>query len=552
MKRVITYILITLLFIPLAQAQVDKQVNVEKNYTPSVATAQKLAIVPDMTDTVMMRPEVDYTFTPRSYETSLMTENFKPATIAYWDFVRSRTLYVKAAAGVPLASEADAYVATYRKDRGYAMAYANHWGDYRNRRALDGSRVSAHTSQLNNRIGGRAGLFVGRRLLEADIYGNHLLRHRYPTTGERIAFGDVNGKIRIGDDFTDLSRLNFSVEMGGKLYGNRAKLQDVGRFNQSNIFAKAVVGNKNFNVHIGYDGAFGKKALDAYKNNIITAGARYGFERERFGFLVGADYYYDKVGSLPDSPHRIFPYLRMMWKNKKQAFVPYLEIDGGIKHHDFATLSYENPYILPSEELVAKLVSTPNEATYNGRFGFGGNVGKGVFSYNVAAELSIAQDHAYWYNSGADYLFELAYQHSLRLNGNIIYRPVGWFLAQVEVGAYVWENYEDFYSSRPNFDLDVELRYIGRKLSVGANVGWQSGIKWMTRTEESTAEGVVYNFVPTKTSGTLNLDVDVEWRINERWAVFAEGRNLAGSQVYECLHYYNDSAQGVVGAKFSF
>ena len=90
----------------ITSAQVAKQVEVEKDYIPSVNKAQKLAMVPDMTDTVMMRPDIDYSFMPRSYETSLLTENFKPATISYWDFVRKRLLYVKAAAGVPLASEA--------------------------------------------------------------------------------------------------------------------------------------------------------------------------------------------------------------------------------------------------------------------------------------------------------------------------------------------------------------------------------------------------------------------------------------------------------------
>ena len=153
MKRLIIYLAVLLL--PVAvQAQVAKQVEVEKDYTPSVSAAQKLAIMPDMTDTVMMRPDIDYSFMPRSYETSLLVQNFKPATISYWDFVRSRLLYVKAAAGMPLASESDVYVSTYKKDRGYAMGYINHWGDYRNRYALDGvTQVKDKTSELSNRIG---------------------------------------------------------------------------------------------------------------------------------------------------------------------------------------------------------------------------------------------------------------------------------------------------------------------------------------------------------------------------------------------------------------
>ena len=55
-----------------------------------------------------------------------------------------------------------------------------------------------------------------------------------------------------------------------------------------------------------------------------------------------------------------------------------------------------------------------------------------------------------------------------------------------------------------------------------------------------------------KTDGTFTLGVEAEWRINERWAEYAEGRNLTGSKVYEWLHYYKYSPQGLVGAKFTF
>ena len=156
MKR-LTYI-ITLLCLPAAvSAQVAKQVEVSKDYTPSVGTAQKLSLVPDMTDTVTMQPDIDYTITPRSYQTSLLTENFKPATITYWDYNRSRPFYAKGAFGAPLTSEGDIYVSTYNKDRGYAMAYANHWGDYRNRKNFAGEKVTSHTTEMSNRLGGARG-----------------------------------------------------------------------------------------------------------------------------------------------------------------------------------------------------------------------------------------------------------------------------------------------------------------------------------------------------------------------------------------------------------
>lgn len=532
-------------------AQVAKQVEVSKDYTPTVKTAQKLAIVPDMTDTVKMRPDIDYSIMPRSYETALMVENFKPATITYWDYTRRKTLYTKAALGAPLASEADVYVSTYNKDKGYAMAYVNHLGDYRNRYALNGiDRVTSNTAEMSNRVGGRAGVFWGKRVVEFDIAYDDELRHRYPTTGQKIHFGELDGHIRLGDDFTNLERWNFNVEVGGGLFVDGTDKVNVGDYGQSSFSASAALG-KMLGIHIlrlnvAFDGVYGSKAFAPYKNNTLTAGARYGFSRERFEFLLGANYCYDDVANSTDSPHHIFPYMRMSWKNTREGFVPFVEVDGGLKRHDFASLVYANPYLQGDDaDLTEKICAMPNESSYNGRAGFGGTLGKGVFSYSLSAELELADNHIYWYNRDADYYFTQAYQHSLRIDGSICLRPIGWLEAKMEAGLYVWENYDSHYASRPNFKWNMDVRYLGRKITAGVNLGYHSGIKWMTQD----AQG---EFSYVKTPSAFTLGLEAEWRINDRWAVFAEGRNLTGSAIYEWLHYYSDSAEGLLGVKMSF
>ena len=550
MKRCLYTIVVLLLLVPASLlAQVEKQVVVEKEYIPTVGSAQKLSIVPDMTDTVMMRPDVDYTISPRSFETSLMTENFRPATISYWDYQRSRPLYARAAAGVPLASEADVYIATHNKDRGYAMAYLNHWGDYRSRYNIAGEKVSSNTSEMNNRIGGRAGLFLGPRILEIDITGDHRLRHRYPMGGDKIAFGRGAGKIRFGDDFTDLSRWNFNIEVGGTQFVN-----GVGEgFNESNLVGKISLGKQIAGRHLlridaGYDGAFGGKTLEGYKNNIFSAGARYGFESERFEIVLGADYYYDKVAESTNAPHHIFPYLKLGWKNSSQGFVPYVEVDGELSRNDYASLIYANPYLLSNDALAQGIAAQPNETSYNGRVGFGGNLGDGLFAYNLSAELSLADNHLYWYSVGADYFVADAYQHTLHLDGNVLLRPSGKFEAEVRAGVYVWENYDGFYSNRPNFNVGASLRFLSRRFKATADVNYASAIKWMTLDGEVDGKPL---FGYTQTNDTFTLGIEVEWRINDKWAVYAEGRNLTGSKVYEWLHYYRSTPEAMLGVKFS-
>ena len=140
-------------------------------------------------------------------------------------------------------------------------------------------------------------------------------------------------------------------------------------------------------------------------------------------------------------------------------------------------------------------------------------------------------------------------------------RPAGWFEAELKAGVYVWENYGDYYANRPNLDALLGLRYLHRKFTVGVTAEYRGGIKWMTL-QNATEDEELYAvanpeklkpaFGYTKTDATFLLGVKAEYRINDRWSVYAEGRNVTGSRVYEWLNYYRDTAEGIVGVKMSF
>lgn len=573
MKRIlyITTLLALFYAVQPSAAQVLKQVEVSKDHAPTVSQAQKLAIIPDMTDTVKMQPEIEYSVTPRTYATSLMTKNFRPATIAYWDYNPHRPLYVKAAVGVPLTSEADLYLSTYNKDKGYAMVYANHLGDYRNRNNQLGEKVKRHTDEMSNRVGGRAGWFVGRHTLEADLYGDSQLRHRYPTTGERIAYGKFNGKVRFGDEFVDMSRWNFNIEAGGGFFRHKVRRDEQKPiFSQSNVEIDATIGRvlggrHLFLMQVGYNGIFGGKEISAYRNNSMMVGMRYGFSRPRTNMIIGADYYYDKVKASTDSPHHILPYLHVTWKSATERFVPYVEVDGELIRHDFSSLMYENPFFVAESAVSPPLSALPNEVKYNGRIGVGGNLVRGLFSYNLSAELSFADDHVYWCSLFGDYSFVTAYQHSLRLDGSVKIRPAAWLEAELSAKVYAWENYDKLYANRPNFTTALDIRVVTRRVKAGFNLEYAGGVKWLTMplmngatmldegaNDVSGEDAAGPHFSCVTTRNTVSLNLNVEYRINNRISVYAEGRNLTGSNIYEWLCYYYTTPRAMLGVKMTF
>jgi hypothetical protein len=98
----------------------------------------------------------------------------------------------------------------------------------------------------------------------------------------------------------------------------------------------------------------------------------------------------------------------------------------------------------------------------------------------------------------------------------------------------------------------LDLRVITRELKIDINFGYASGTKWMTLVEQLNESGdIVKGFGYTRTDDVFNLGLSAEWRVCDRLAIFAEGRNLTGSHIYEWLHYYQSTPQGLLGVKMT-
>ena len=100
MKRFFSIFTLLLLTANVAVAQnIDKEVVVTKEYTPTLDTPDKLTIAPRMDDTVALRPEVKYSITPMQWATTFEQRPIAAANTYVWNYHRQPMLYVKAGAG---------------------------------------------------------------------------------------------------------------------------------------------------------------------------------------------------------------------------------------------------------------------------------------------------------------------------------------------------------------------------------------------------------------------------------------------------------------------
>lgn len=585
MKKLIIAALMLAALPQLSLAQVEKQVEVTKAYTPSLERPNKLDIVPDMTDTVKMNPDIDYTITPLSISTSLQTTPIKPATVTYWEFNRPLPLYIKAGAGYPLNSVFDLYASTQNKGTGYVVGYINHLGRYADiRNNFDEKHNSV---EMYNRAGAAAGIYVGRHLFEGGVNYDNRMFHRYGMSagrmmlpddavyGSLVDYSNADFSLRFGDEFVDLSRWNFEVKVDGSLFfdhSERSNYSPKGRETRLGASAKVAraFGRRGFSLSAACSGISGHKAVSDYFHNQVSAGARFFSDGRFFDFEVGCDFYHDIIRGA-DNENYFIPYLRGDLNLGTKSLRPFVEIDGGVYDNGFAALSRVNPYVASGSWLGKSSVD------YNGRFGLHGVFGRSKMSYRVYAGFSVHDNNVYWllYHTGAFVPLQ-ARQTETSFNGEIEYRPLSALVFNLGVHGYIYNDDALFFSvdsarpegdeapqqrvrfapenGKPSFRGELGAKYEGRKISFGVKALFESRTKWSVETVSHSIEtdGYESSVGVEKCSAFVNLGVDFEWQISSRVSFFAEGRNLLNKRIYRFAGYPEYGANFTAGVKLNF
>lgn len=552
------------------RAQVDKQVEVTKAYVPTLEQADKLAIRPDMTDTMQLRPEIDYTVTPLSLQTTLATRPMRPAQVTYWEFNRPKPFYVKAGLGYPLQSVGDFYVSTQNPGTGYAMGYVNHAGRYADIKDDEGLKKS--TLRMENRIGGSAGKYLGKHLVEGQVNYTHRTFTRYGTLypeaivsqGDRVGYADLGAEVRVGDDFQDLTRTNFEIVLDGTLFYDHSDWIDgQSRGDQNEWGVRAHVGRAlkkyRLDASIGYRRMAGDKALEGCNEQLVEAALRYVRRIEQLSFEVGVDYCYDRIQQTErKSEHYVFPYLHFEFDLLSDAVKPFIEVDGALQHNDFRSLAAENPYL---QRPLWLMQSTPE---WEGRGGLTGHSKNHRFTYRAFLAYAYRDNNRYWLlpvllDGGGPQIYEaglglhVEQQKRFTLGGEVEYRPTTAWLLDGAVRFYAYEDQHKLENGMPEWEASVGVRYEGRKVRVALRAAMMGERYWSTVAagEQQITEHTLRNRCYEAPSA-VDLQFDFEWRMSGSMALFVEGRNLLNADLYRWPTMPEYGINALAGVRLTF
>ncbi len=589
MKRYITILVALCVVLFSASAQVTKQVEVTKEYAPEISDARKMDIAPNMVDTITLRPEIDYSITPRSFASALGTHRFNPATVTYWEYKRQYPFYLKLGVGYPLNTVGDFYASAHRADVGYITGYINHYGQYQKLRyinALDGKNYRDNRSmQMNNTFGVMGGKYFGRYTLAGDLYYRMDSYHRYPLHNEyaedgtpileykrrNIGYDDVNLALSFGDSFTDYSHLNFKVYGSANFYNDKSEnfIKD-DLYQQMNVkaglaLARELNARNALSLDVNYEGYYGLQSLKNYKNSLVGATVMY---RYRSGGLVdltiGAKLWYDKNPADTKKSDRWHAFPRLILSlniNDKGSFVPYVEVDGELQNNSYYSLVRRNPYVAilgGADGSLSASSIVPNTELYNVRFGVSGHSASSKLAYRFYANMSFMKNAIYWYNISQIFFgVESASRNIWSLCGAVDYKPISQLLLTAQVKGTLYTNFAKVEDAMPNVEAMLRARYTHKKFTLGLSAELYGKTKWTTVQDYTL-------FLPTttlpvqtgvfETPVSLDLSVYGDWHISKTCTVYAEVNNLLGEVMptYRWAFYREMGASFTVGVKVQF
>ncbi len=537
-------------------AQEHKRVEVTTIYNPEIATAEKLAAPASIDDTPVMEPEINYYVVPDTWQITLADHNFRPATASYWDFDRARKFFARVGVGYELGSDVALSYLTQNKRLGYGGFSVEHNGMFARKRSAEGVlRPISRSYDMDNHVAASGGLFVGRYMLEGvfDYHNDIYNRYAEVVTPARLYSNDAALTIRFGDDFVDLSRINFAVMLNGGYWHHELAegLSDGNiaaeyRFGGDVRVARSFEGNK-VEIMGGYDMVRGLRLYD-YGNTRFQVGVGYG---RKFGFVAvdaSVGYMYDKVRNLGKASHYVMPRVNVQFDFGLTEVVPYVEVDTKVARNSLSHLYRVNPYI-DFEGVYDRLFALPNTLSYNVAVGVKGTAFSSRLSYHAYVGADFMHDKLMWYITTPGCFGVHADKLSrVLLGAEVMYKPVGGLDITATVYGHIDFTESPYVTNEPRFNAELKARYTLRRLAFYVGCEAIGKRLWSYRMVEG---GVTPDDFVSRQA--FDLRAGVSFRATKRIEAYVDVYNILNDRdIYDYAFYYRNGVGFMAGAKFNF
>lgn len=573
MKRLSITLLIALSILTVSAQnnsdELDKQVEVTKDYIPDVNRAIKLSVAPRMVDTVSLRPEIDYSITSTAWLGDFGITAINPVKLSSASFKSFPFLYVKTGLGYPSGTVLDSYYVGGDGETSMYGASINHNGDYG--KVVNDLGNSVRSTTLNNEFSLFGAKIWDRIELGGNVdynydmftdYGQFEIENRPlldygPLNASTVGYQTSEASLWFGNDFSDMDLFNFRVYADGYYLWDNADAAELG-LNTGLKLGKRFAERHTLLLSVDYDVYGGRGILKEYSSSVVSATPQYKIETKSFLIDLGAEVAIESMDG-HDNRVSVLPKVNIDLNLFNRYMIPFIAIDSRLQSNNYRNNITENPYVLPLPTVVE------NSRFYDFMFGVKGNFTPSMgYKFNIGC--SIINDYpvfANLYNQGSTSRFVYVPQLTdggdcFTVGGEIYGQINNKFFYDLSANYYKYSMSQvDYASGRANYDAELNLNYAFSD-SFRAKMGTQLiGDRHFYVLDNSANNGTaigdpIQNIVTEKVDPVVNLNIGLDVDVSRRTTVFLEADNILGSKLYQYNHYKSIGANCIIGVKVAF
>lgn len=569
-KIIITILIITLITLPvLAQKKqqetvLKREVTLYNPYKPSLPDVVKKSYLPDMTDTVNVRPVFKYDLRPEPFMPSYTISPIRPASLVPDPLSELYRSYIVFGLGNYLTPLAEISITNERSKKGAIGIMARHFSTNGKVELQNFKKVFA--GYMDNDVSFFGKKFLDRSIFHGSVdlsqktryaYGYDTIFKGYEPVKKNIRLNYYNAGASIGlvSSKLDSSSLSYDFDLAYNFFHNTATLYQHG-FGFTGLMAKSF---KGFYVGSGLEFDYYSFSDSAYADPryILALSPFVRKSTKEWSVKLGFQALLDR-GVTASAKLHIYPDLNFSFNIVPSYVGFFADMSGKLLKNLPLNVIGENPFIFPEKTLF----NVPNtdysliiKAGLTGSTGIEGN-------YQVSASYSVVNDMLLFTNHIVmDDVIPLRIGNFfkplsddaeiLNVHGEMSGKIAEFLSLNTEANWYRYTlTQNEFAWNKPDWDASVGLKYnLKNKIIAGIDLNASGKRKLLVTTEDISIAGFTYKTIDMPAH--LNINLSAEYRYTKILSFWLKFNNISFSRYYEWAFYPSQRFLCLVGFTYS-
>jgi hypothetical protein len=576
MKKLIFNILVISLITLTVHAQKKQQETVLKRevtlynpFKPSLSDVIKKSYLPDMTDTVSVKPEFRYDLHPQPFMPSYTISPIKPASLVPDPLPKLYKSYVKIGLGNYLSPLGEVSITNERSKKGAIGINARHFSVNGKTKLQNNEKVFAGYMDNDASLFGKK--FLDNSILNGSVDFSQKTRYAYgydtifkgykpDKKNYRINYFNTGVVLGLASALIDSSRLNYDFDINYNFFYNTSEFYQ----HSIGLHGLAAKSYKGFYVGSGIDFDHYSFSDSAHTDPRFVAALSPFIKRRtsEWYLKLGFQVLLDRQVTGPAKLH-FYPDLNFTFNIVPSYVNFFAELSGKMLQNEPLNVIRENPFFFP-ERTLYNIPNTDYALIFKG--GISGSTGIGG-NYQLSASYSVINDMLMYSND----LAILTYYPLFSLRKGNFFIPIS-DNAEVlnfhgEMSGKITDNLSfnvaanyyrytlannKFAWNRPGWDALLGLKYnLLNKITAGLEIEAIGKRKELVSMETIDLGYSTYSKLDFDQPAHFNMNLRAEYKYTKILTFWLKFNNISFDKYYEWEFYPSFRFMGMVGFTYS-